>query len=59
MIFSVRAGVSVGSVQTGLTSQFLGIQEALLINGVLAIGLHVWLGSRWSKAPLSLVAASP
>lgn len=29
-----------------------------MINGVLAVSLHLWLGSRWSKAPLSLVATA-
>lgn len=58
MIFSVRAGVSIGSVMTGATSQWLGVQQALLINGAMAVGLHLWIGWRWSKAPLSYVAST-
>jgi predicted MFS family arabinose efflux permease len=56
MIFSVRAGVSIGSVLTGVTSQWLGVQHALLLNGAIALVLHLGIGRKWSKARMSFAA---
>ena len=46
-MLAMRGGVSVGSLLTGVAVTVLGLRPALLINGVLAIALHVAIGRLW------------
>jgi MFS family permease len=58
-MLAVRGGVSLGSLLTGISVSMLGIREALLINGVIAIVAHVAIGRAWMKAPLPHVDDLP
>jgi hypothetical protein len=51
-MLAIRGGLSLGSLLTGVSAQVIGVRQALLINGVLAVGAQVlcarlWLGGRW------------
>ncbi len=48
-MLSMRGGLSVGSLVTGLTSTTLGIRGALIVNGLLAVGLHFAIGRAWRR----------
>lgn len=52
LILAMRGGMSIGSLATGLTTEAFGIRQALLLDGVLAVGLHLALGRAWRRAPL-------
>jgi MFS family permease len=51
-MLAVRGGVSIGSLLTGMSVSALGVREALLINGVLAIVAHLAIGRAWIRSPL-------
>jgi hypothetical protein len=51
-MLAIRGGMSVGALLTGLTVTALGVRNALLINGLLAVVLQVALSRRWLRAPL-------
>ncbi|MFZ4552561.1 MAG: MFS transporter [Aquabacterium sp.] len=55
-MLAMRGGMSLGSLVTGLTVHAWGVREALVINGTLALLIHVIVGRVWVQAPL--VAAS-
>ena len=44
---SMRGGLAAGSLVTGLVVSRLGVREALLINGVLAIAAQGYLARAW------------
>ena len=51
-MLAIRGGLSLGSLLTGISAHVFGVRQALMINGVLAVGAHVlcarlWLGRRW------------
>ncbi len=46
----MRGGMALGGLLTGLCISMLGVREALLVNGVLAIGLQLALARFWSRA---------
>jgi predicted MFS family arabinose efflux permease len=51
-MLAIRGGLSLGSLLTGLSAQVVGVRQALMINGILAIGAQVlcarlWPGGRW------------
>ncbi len=48
-MLALRGGVSVGSLATGLTVSWLGVREALLINGLLAVVVQLVLGYFWLR----------
>lgn len=50
-MLAVRGGMSLGSLLTGTSAHFFGVQRALLSNGVVAVVLHLGLGRWWSRAP--------
>jgi MFS family permease len=59
-MLALRGGLSVGSLATGLTVSLLGVREALLINGLLAVLVQLALGYFWFRPrPGSLPARSP
>ncbi len=51
-MLAVRGGVSLGSLLTGISVSALGVRQALLINGVLAVIAHVAIGRAWLRSPL-------
>ena len=51
-MLALRGGVSIGSLLTGLSVHFLGVRQALLINGIVAIAAQLAVGRRWLQAPL-------
>lgn len=51
-MLAVRGGVSVGSLLTGISVGLLGVREALLMNGALAVVAHIFVGRAWFRAPL-------
>lgn len=54
-MLSMRGGLSLGSLLTGAIATGLGIRTALVINGVLGLVLHFFVGRRWLAAPLTPV----
>jgi len=51
-MLAMRGGVSLGSLLTGVSVSLLGVRDALLINGVLAMVAHIAVGRAWLRAPL-------
>jgi len=51
-MLALRGGVSLGSLLTGVSVELLGIRNALLINGALAVLALAVLGRAWIKSPL-------
>ena len=56
-MLAMRGGVSVGSLVTGLSATLLGIREALVINGLIAVAAHLVVGRQWFRAPMPSLAA--
>lgn len=50
-MLAMRGGISLGSLLTGVSVSLLGVREALLINGVLAVVAHIAVGRAWFRAP--------
>lgn len=50
-MLSMRGGMAIGGLLTGLTVSLLGVREALLINGVLAMVLQSGIALWWAKQP--------
>jgi MFS family permease len=46
-MLAMRGGVALGSLATGISAHLLGIREALLINGVLALAAQLWIRRGW------------
>ena len=44
----MRGGISVGSLLTGMSVHWLGVREALLINGAVALVAQGLIGGYWS-----------
>jgi len=53
----MRGGMAMGALVTGATVYWLGVREALLINGILAIVAHLVIGRFWLRAPLPAQAS--
>ena len=51
-MLAMRGGVSLGGLLSGISMSFLGVRDALLINGVLAIVAQLVIGYAWRRAPL-------
>jgi MFS family permease len=51
-MLAMRGGMALGSLVTGVTVHLLDVQEALLLNGVIAVLAHLALGRAWLKVPL-------
>jgi MFS family permease len=52
-MLAMRGGMSIGALITGATIGLFGVQRALLINGVLAIVLQVFLARVWIRPKMS------
>lgn len=51
-MLAMRGGLAIGSLVTGLTVSLLGVSEALLINGALAVLAQLFIGRAWFRAAL-------
>ena len=49
-MLAMRGGMALGSLITGFSVTLLGVREALLLNGVVAVGVQLVVGWRWSRA---------
>jgi predicted MFS family arabinose efflux permease len=50
-MLAMRGSIALGSLATGLSVSLLGIREALLINGALAILVQALIGRSWRDVP--------
>lgn len=51
-MLAMRGGLALGALVTGLSVSFLGVREALVINGVLAVLAHTAVRRQWLRLPL-------
>jgi hypothetical protein len=51
-MLAMRGGISVGALLTGASVSLLGVQHALLLNGLAAVGIQVAVARMWLRAPL-------
>lgn len=51
-MLAMRGGMGLGSLVTGAAVHLLGVREALLLNGMLAVLLHLVVGRAWRNASL-------
>lgn len=51
-MLAMRGGMALGSLVTGAAVHLLGVREALLLNGMLAVLLHLVVGRAWRNASL-------
>jgi MFS family permease len=51
-MLALRGGMSLGALLTGATVGLLGVQHALLLDGLLALALQLVLTRMWLRAPL-------
>ncbi|MDE2290299.1 MAG: MFS transporter [Burkholderiales bacterium] len=49
-MLAMRGGVSLGGLLTGISVGWLGVREALLVNGLLAVVAHLAIGRVWRRA---------
>ena len=57
-MLALRGGLSIGALVTGATISLLGVQHALLINGILSAVLQAAVARQWFRAPLGLMIPS-
>jgi len=50
-MLSMQGGMSLGALFTGISVSILGVRNALLLNGALAITAHLSVARLWSRAP--------
>ena len=58
-MLAMRGGVSLGGVLTGVSIGLMGVNEALLLNGILAIVAHLYFRRAWLMAPLATFKPPP
>ena len=51
-MLAMRGSIALGSLATGLSVSLLGIREALLINGVLAVLVQALIARHWRDVPV-------
>jgi MFS family permease len=49
-MLAMRGGTALGGLVTGISVHFLGIREALLINGLVAVVAQILIGRDWARA---------
>ena len=57
-MLAMRGGISLGAVLTGAAVSALGVQHALLLNGVLAVVVQGLVAPAWLRAPATDTASS-
>lgn len=55
----MRGGMALGGLGTGAMVHLLGVRQALLVNGILAIAAQVVVGRAWSKASIHIDGDTP
>lgn len=50
-MLAMRGGMALGSLVTGATVHLLGVREALLLNGIVAVLVHLAIGRAWLRTP--------
>jgi MFS family permease len=50
-MLATRGGAAVGSLRTGLSVSHFGVRAALLVNGALAVAIHLAIGRAWLRTP--------
>jgi hypothetical protein len=48
-MLAMRGGMALGSLLTGLMVHLLGVQKALLANGLIALCIHLLIRRAWLK----------
>ncbi len=48
-MLAMRGGISLGSLLTGMSVSLLGVHQALLVDGILAVAVQVFIGWSWFK----------
>lgn len=51
-MLAMRGGLSIGSLLTGISISLLGVSQALLINGAVAVMAQIVVGREWLRSPL-------
>lgn len=51
-MLAMRGGISIGALLTGATVGLIGVQHALLVNGMLAVAVQIALTRMWLRGPL-------
>ena len=51
-MLAMRGGISLGALLTGATVGLLGVQRALLLNGLVAVVAQAAVARRWLRAPV-------
>jgi len=49
-MLAMRGGIAIGGLFTGVTVSLLGVREALLLNGVLALAAQFAVRRTWLRA---------
>lgn len=57
-MLAMQGGVSIGSLLTGLSINVVGVREALLINGLLAVLAQIVVSREWLRAPIPNLTAT-
>ncbi len=57
-MLATRGGIPLGALSTGLSIELLGVRQALLANGALAVIVHLAIGRAWMRSPLSKPVAT-
>jgi predicted MFS family arabinose efflux permease len=58
-MLAIRGGSSLGAVVTGTAATLVGVQRALLLDGLAAVAIHAALAVSWSRAPRPVVETIP
>ena len=53
-MLAMRGGLSLGNLIMGASVTYLGVRNAFLINGILAIVIEAWIYRRWAVAIANL-----
>jgi MFS family permease len=51
-MLAMRGGLAIGGLLTGISVSLLGVREALLLNGALALAAHLAIARRWLRSPM-------
>ncbi len=49
----MRGGMALGSLLTGVSVHLLGVREAMVLNGVVALAAQLAIGRLWLRAPMA------
>jgi predicted MFS family arabinose efflux permease len=52
-MLAMRGGISLGALLTGATVSLLGVQHALLLNGLAAVAVQAAVARMWFRGPLA------